>query len=101
MTSYELLLILRQVFPPVLPLPHRRLTACILSVVISSTAIFASSDIVATLAFYKDVLGFESTWTWGEPPTFGSVSMGGVSIMFNLQPELAAKVRSKWPDLFR
>ncbi len=59
---------------------------------ISSTAIFACSDIEATLAYYKDVLGFESTWTWGEPSTFGSASMGGVTIMFNLQPELAAKV---------
>ena len=64
-----------------------------LSAVISSTAIFASSDIEATLAYYKDVLGFESTWTWGDPPTFGSASMGGVTIMFNLQPDLAAKVR--------
>jgi len=61
--------------------------------VISSNAILASSDIVATLAYYQDVLGFESTWTWGDPPVFGSASMGGVTIMFNLQPELAAKVR--------
>ena len=60
---------------------------------ISSTAIFASSDIEATLAHYKDVLGFESSWTWGEPPTFGSATMGGVTIMFNLQPELAARVQ--------
>jgi len=60
---------------------------------ISSTAIFASSDIAATLAYYKDVLGFESTWTWDDPPTFGSASKGGVTIMFNLQPELAKKIR--------
>lgn len=58
----------------------------------SSTAIFASSDIVATLAHYKDVLGFESTWTWGDPPSFGGASCGGVSIMFCLQPELAGQV---------
>jgi ribosomal protein S18 acetylase RimI-like enzyme len=60
---------------------------------ISSTPIFAASDIEATITYYKDVLGFESSWTWGEPPTFGSVSLGGVTIMFNLLPELAAKVR--------
>jgi uncharacterized glyoxalase superfamily protein PhnB len=60
--------------------------------VLSSTAIFAASDIEATLAYYKNVLGFESSWTWGEPPTFGSASMGGVTIMFGLDPELAAKV---------
>ena len=64
-----------------------------LSSMISSTAIFASSDIEATLAYYKDVLGFESSWTWGDPPVFGSASTGGVTITFNLQPELAAKVR--------
>jgi len=61
--------------------------------VISSTAIFASSDIAATLTYYKDVLGFESIWTYGDPPVFGSVSKGGVTITFNLQPELAAKIR--------
>jgi catechol 2,3-dioxygenase-like lactoylglutathione lyase family enzyme len=44
--------------------------------VISSTAILASSDIEATLAYYKDVLGFESTWKYGDPPVFGSVIEG-------------------------
>lgn len=58
-----------------------------------STPIFATSDILATVAFYKDILGFENSWTWGEPPTFGSVSWGNVEIMFNLQPDLAAKVQ--------
>jgi len=60
---------------------------------ISSTAIFAAKDIPATLAYYKDVLGFTNTWTWGEPPTFGGASMGGVSLMFSLNKKLAAKVR--------
>jgi uncharacterized glyoxalase superfamily protein PhnB/GNAT superfamily N-acetyltransferase len=61
--------------------------------VISSTAIFASSDIEATISYYKNVLGFESSWTWGEPPNFGGASMGGVSLMFCLQPDLAKNVR--------
>ena len=64
-----------------------------ISTVISSTAIFACSDIEETLTFYKDVLGFESSWTWGEPPTFGSASRGGVTIMFNLQPGLSGCIR--------
>jgi len=57
-----------------------------LSAMISSTAIFACPNIEATLAYYKDVLGFESTWTWGDPPVFGSASKGGVTITFDLQP---------------
>ncbi|MBC8063188.1 MAG: GNAT family N-acetyltransferase [Chlorobia bacterium] len=58
-----------------------------------STPIFAASDIQKTLDYYKDVLGFETSWTWGDPPTFGSVSWGNVSMMFGLQPDLAAKVQ--------
>jgi len=60
---------------------------------ISSTAIFACSDIESTLAYYKNVLGFESSWTWGDPPTFGSASMGGVTLMFGREPELAQHIR--------
>lgn len=58
-------------------------------VVISSTPIFACADVDSTLKYYKEVLGFDSTWTWGEPPTFGGASCMGVSIMFSLQPDLA------------
>lgn len=56
------------------------------------TPIFASADILASLRFYKEVIGFESSWTYGNPPTFGSVSNGPVTIMFCLQPELAKLV---------
>lgn len=62
-------------------------------VITGSTPIFAAADIEATIAYYKEVLGFETSWTWGEPPTFGSVSLGNVTMMFCLQPDLAAKVQ--------
>jgi GNAT superfamily N-acetyltransferase/catechol 2,3-dioxygenase-like lactoylglutathione lyase family enzyme len=57
-----------------------------------SEAIFAVCDIHETLAFYRDVLGFESNWTWGTPVGFGGARCGQVQVMFCLQPELAAKV---------
>jgi ribosomal protein S18 acetylase RimI-like enzyme len=60
---------------------------------VSSTAIFATDDVERTLAYYKDVLGFETTWKWDDPPTFGGASLGGVSLMFCLQPELAKSVK--------
>ena len=31
------------------------------------------SDVSASLAFYTEVLGFEESWHWGHPPTFGGV----------------------------
>lgn len=60
---------------------------------ISSTAIFACSDIPATLTHYKEVLGFENIWSYGDPPSFGGASTGGANIMFCLDAELAKGVR--------
>jgi uncharacterized glyoxalase superfamily protein PhnB/GNAT superfamily N-acetyltransferase len=60
--------------------------------VTSSTAILASADIEQSIGFYKEVLGFESSWMYGNPPTFGCASWGSASVMFNLQPELVGRV---------
>lgn len=59
---------------------------------VQSTAIFAVSDVVATVRFYCDKLGFKGEWLWGEPVCFGGVKWGDVEIMFNQQPELAARI---------
>lgn len=59
---------------------------------LNSTPIFATASVESSIQFYKEVLGFETSWTWGEPPTFGCASWGGASIMFCLQPDLASKV---------
>ena len=37
------------------------------------------SDVSASLAFYTNVLGFEESWHWGHPPTFGGVRSGPFS----------------------
>src|SRR2546421_1188451 len=57
-----------------------------------SEAIFAVSDVRETVRFYREKLGFESEWFWGEPATFGAVRWGMVQVMFNQMPELQAKV---------
>lgn len=57
-----------------------------------SEAIFAVRDVPAAVKYYRDVLGFECEWRWGEPPTFGGIRFGKIGIMFCLQPELAAKI---------
>ena len=40
------------------------------------------SDVSASLAFYTEVLGFEESWHWGHPPTFGGVCSGDQEIQF-------------------
>jgi catechol 2,3-dioxygenase-like lactoylglutathione lyase family enzyme len=58
----------------------------------ASEAILAVADVAATVRFYRDVLGFEGEWLWGEPPTFGAVRWGSVQVMLCQQPGLAARV---------
>jgi catechol 2,3-dioxygenase-like lactoylglutathione lyase family enzyme len=66
----------------------------------ASEAIFAVADVPATIRFYRDILGFESEWTWGDPPNFGGVRWSGFQIMFCLQPELAARVEGHQHGIF-
>lgn len=44
--------------------------------------ILYSSDVVKSLKYYTEVLGFDCKWDWGHPPTFGGVSKDGVQIFF-------------------
>jgi ribosomal protein S18 acetylase RimI-like enzyme len=57
-----------------------------------STAILAANDVRETVRFYRDVLGFEADWLWGDPPTFGGVRWGRVQLMFCQQPEIARHI---------
>ncbi|MEM7223664.1 MAG: VOC family protein [Pseudomonadota bacterium] len=41
------------------------------------------SDIKRSVAFYKDVLGFEEGGLWGDPPAFSIVGRGTVTIMLD------------------
>jgi len=63
----------------------------------ASEAILAVSDVRATVAFYRDVLGFTEEWLWSGgsddgTPTFGGVRCGQAHIMFSLQPQLQPKI---------
>ncbi len=59
----------------------------------SSEPIFPVADVVATVRYYRDVLGFAEEWVWGAPPDFGGVRWGKVGAMFALQsgPDCAGR----------
>jgi uncharacterized glyoxalase superfamily protein PhnB len=67
----------------------------------SSSPILAATDVSATVDFYKDVLGFESSWVWGSPPTVGGARHGTVMIMFSQQLEMVPKIEGHqiWFDV--
>ena len=57
-----------------------------------STAVFAVADVMRTVEFYVNVLGFKQHWLWQDPPTFGCVGLGQVEVFLCQQPGLAGKV---------
>ena len=46
------------------------------------TPILYSSDVLKSIQYYTEVLGFENSWNWGTPPSFGGVSKSGLEIFF-------------------
>src|SRR6186713_64952 len=52
--------------------------------------ILAVNDILETVSYWYDVLGFPDKWTWGEPPEHGGVSWQGTFIQFSQNPGLAS-----------
>jgi GNAT superfamily N-acetyltransferase len=66
----------------------------------SSEPIFPVTDVVATVRYYRDVLGFAEEWVWGEPPDFGGVRWGKVGAMFALESGPGAKVGGQWHSFF-
>lgn len=51
---------------------------------------FFSTDMSATLAYYKDMLGFECLGTWLDPPVYAIVARDGHAIHFRCAAPPAA-----------
>jgi GNAT superfamily N-acetyltransferase len=66
----------------------------------SSEPIFPVLDVVATVRYYREVLGFAEEWVWGEPPDFGGVRWGKVGAMFALEQGPDVKVGGQWHSFF-
>ena len=47
-----------------------------------SITILYSADIVRSLDYYTEKLGFDEKWEWDSPPTFGGVNKDDVAIFF-------------------
>jgi catechol 2,3-dioxygenase-like lactoylglutathione lyase family enzyme len=50
---------------------------------------FPVSDMKSALAFYRERLGFELGWIWGDPPTHANVCRGAISVNLTLEPSKA------------
>lgn len=52
--------------------------------------ILAVADVVQTIEYWHEVLGFPDKWTWGDPPDYGGVSWHGTSIQFSQNASLGS-----------
>jgi N-acetylglutamate synthase-like GNAT family acetyltransferase len=58
--------------------------------------VLAVTDVLKTVNYYHEVLGFPDKWTWGEPPNHGGASWNGAAFLqFSLDPEKAAKAHGE------
>lgn len=46
----------------------------------SVSPIFSVSDLSRAIDFYRDRLGFDLAWSWGEPPDIAAVCRDGIEI---------------------
>jgi N-acetylglutamate synthase-like GNAT family acetyltransferase/uncharacterized glyoxalase superfamily protein PhnB len=51
--------------------------------------VLAVRDVVAATDYYRNVLGFEDVWRWGDPPSHGGANRDGVQIQFARNRALA------------
>lgn len=54
-----------------------------------SEPVLAVKDVSATIAWWGDMLGFPTHWSWGDPPRIGAVSWHGAHVQFAYDPVLA------------
>ena len=51
--------------------------------------VFFVTDVSTSLAFYRERLGFDIGWAWGDPPTHANVCRGRISINLTSNPSAA------------
>ncbi len=56
----------------------------------SVSPVFQVQDLAAALAFYRNVLGFDIAWQWGEPPSHAAVCRDKVEIMLERAENVVA-----------
>ena len=64
--------------------------------------VIASDDVLKTVEYYIDVLGFRKHFIYGEPPVYAAVTRDDSLLYITLDPALVEtlKIRELHPDIF-
>lgn len=68
----------------------------------TAVPVIASSDVMKTVAYFVQVLGFEQQWIWGEPPVYAGICAGQALIYISHDPALARAIQESRlaPDVY-
>ena len=53
--------------------------------------VFLVDDVIETVEYYRDILGFEVDFVYGEPPVYGSVSRDDAILNFTMSDSLGRR----------
>jgi uncharacterized glyoxalase superfamily protein PhnB len=59
---------------------------------VEAAPVLSVDDAVETAEYYRDRLGFEIEFTWGNPPYYAIVKRGGVAIHFSEREDTSKKI---------
>ncbi|HKJ25846.1 MAG TPA: VOC family protein [Myxococcota bacterium] len=54
--------------------------------------VFVVSDLEASLAYYREQLGFEEAFRWGEPTFYAGICRGAVAMHLTSDPDRAPRI---------
>lgn len=57
--------------------------------------ILAVPDVATAVQYYRDVLGFNEIWQWGEPPVHGGARRDEIGFQFTRNPEVTAATQGQ------
>jgi catechol 2,3-dioxygenase-like lactoylglutathione lyase family enzyme len=68
----------------------------------SAVPVIATDDVVETVRYFEDVLGFEKEWVWGDPPVYAGLKAGEGIVYVNYDPDLAETIEEDGlaPEIF-
>ena len=61
----------------------------------SAVPVIATSDVLGTVRYFEQTLGFKQQWIWGDPPVYSGVRAGGALLYVTHDPELASTIRER------
>jgi uncharacterized glyoxalase superfamily protein PhnB len=64
--------------------------------------VIATADVLGTVTYFEQTLGFKQQWIWGDPPVYAGVKGGQALLYICADAALATAIREKrlTPDIF-